>query len=184
MFTNHDVIIRAGNWLSPPEEKSRRRLRDRTRSKMRWATLKKNGLTVFFVVLYFLVNAGLFIWVAIQRKDEGGWVIVARVHGMCLNFNSMFILVLMMKHSLTWLRSTRIGKYFPIDHHIAFHKAVAVVIFIQGVLHFIGHLGRYSKYSGGKEESRSPLTESIKWPLLRSWIRLYNRVQNDLRHIL
>jgi hypothetical protein len=117
---------------------------------MRWATLKKNGLTVFFVVLYFLVNAGLFIWVAIQRKDEGGWVIVARVHGMCLNFNSMFILVLMMKHSLTWLRSTRIGKYFPIDHHIAFHKAVAVVIFIQGVLHFIGHLGRYSKYSGGK----------------------------------
>ena len=114
---------------------------------MRWVTLKKNGLTVFFVVLYFLVNAALFIWVAIQRKDESGWIIVARVHGMCLNFNSTFILVLMMKHSLTLLRSTRIGKYFPIDHHIDFHKAVAVVIFVQSVLHFIGHLGRYSKYS-------------------------------------
>lgn len=113
---------------------------------MRWATLKKNRLTVFFVMLYFLINLALFIWVAIQRKDEGGWVIVARVHGMCLNFNCMFILVLMLKHSLTWLRSSKIGKYFPIDHHIDFHKAVAIVIFIQGVLHFIGHLGRYSKY--------------------------------------
>ena len=138
-----NLTIAAGNWLSPPEKKSKRRLVDRTRSKMRWATLKKNGLTVFFVVLYFLINAALFIWVAIQRKDENGWVIVARVHGMCLNFNGMFLLVLMMKYSLTWLRSTRIGKYFPIDHHITFHKAVAVIIFIQSILHFIGHIGRY-----------------------------------------
>ena len=118
---------------------------DRTRSKMRWATLKKNGLTVFFVVLYFLINAALFIWVGIQRRDEGGWVIVARVHGMCLNFNATLLLILMMKYSLTWLRTTRVGKYFPIDYHIDFHKGVAVVIFVQSVLHFIGHLGRYSK---------------------------------------
>lgn len=113
---------------------------------MRWATLKKNILTVFFVLLYFLINAGLFIWVVIQRKDEGGWIIVARAHGMCLNFNSAFILVLMLKRSLTWLRSTRIGKYFPIDYYIDFHKFVAVVILLQSILHFIGHLGRYSKY--------------------------------------
>ncbi|CAB4014169.1 NADPH oxidase 5, partial [Paramuricea clavata] len=62
---------------------------------------------------------------------------------MCLNFNSMFILVLMMKGLLTWLRSTRSGKFFPIDQHIIFHKCVATVILLQSVLHFIGHLGRY-----------------------------------------
>lgn len=138
-------VIRAGNWLSPPVEKQRRRLRDETLSKMKWATLRKNALTVSFIMLYFLINEGLFIWVAIVRRNEGGWIIVARVHGMCLNFNGMFVLVLMLKHSLTWLRSSRVGKYFPIDNHIDFHKAVAVVIFVQGLLHFVGHLGRYSK---------------------------------------
>ena len=72
-------------------------------------------------------------------------MIVARVHGMCLNFNCVLILVFMMKVFLTWLRSTWLGKYLPIDHHIKFHKAVAVVILVLSILHFVGHLGRYSE---------------------------------------
>ena len=64
---------------------------------------------------------------------------------MCLNFNSVFILVLMLKSCLTWLRSTWIGKYLPIDQHIQYHKSVAVMITILSILHFFGHLGRYGK---------------------------------------
>ena len=114
--------------------------------RLRWSYIKHNPSKVIFVSLYFMLNVALFIWVAIQRKDEGGWAIIARAHGMCLNFNGVFILVLMMKSSLTWLRSSRIGKYLPIDQNIIYHKAVAVVILILSILHFIGHLGRYSKW--------------------------------------
>ena len=64
---------------------------------------------------------------------------------MCLNLNSVFILVLMLKSCLTWLRSTWIGKYLPIDQHIQYHKAVAVIISILSILHCVGHLGRYGK---------------------------------------
>ena len=116
--------------------------------RLRWGYVKKNPSKVFFVTLYFLLNAALCIWVGIERRDQGGWVILARINGMCLNFNCMFILVLMMKGLLTWLRSTRYGKYFPIDQHIIFHKSVAAVILFQSVLHFVGHLGRYSKSIG------------------------------------
>ena len=113
---------------------------------LRWEYIKKNTVKVFFVTLYVLLNAALCIWVGIERRHQGGWIILARINGMCLNFNSMFILVLMMKGLLTWVRSTRFGKFFPIDQHIIFHKCVAGVILFQSVLHFIGHLGRYSKY--------------------------------------
>ena len=141
------LSLRAGNWLNPPPDLNKRRglVKKQALAKMEWDYVKKNPTELLFVFLYFLINATLFIWVAIQRKDEGVWVIVARTQGMCLNFNSVFILVLMMKGSLTWLRSTKLGRYFPIDNHIEFHKAVAIVIIIQAVFHFIGHLGRHSK---------------------------------------
>lgn len=113
---------------------------------LHWQHMRKNPNRMLFEVLYFLLNAALCIWVGIERRDEGGWVILARINGMCLNFNGVLILILMMKALLTWLRSTKFGKFFPIDHHITFHKCVALVILLQSVLHFIGHLGRYSKY--------------------------------------
>ena len=131
--------------MEPPQPTPKPSLLRLIPKRLHWSYIKQSPQKVFFVALYFLLNAALFVWVTITRKDEGGWVIVARAHGMCLNFNCVFVLVLMMKSSLTWLRSTRFGKYLPIDQHIKYHKAVAVIILILSFLHFIGHLGRYSK---------------------------------------
>ncbi len=136
----------AGHLLKPPATQ-KKTISSYIPRRLRWEYMKKNPTKVFFVTLYVLLNAALCIWVGVERRDQGGWVILARINGMCLNFNSMFILVLMMKGLLTWLRSTRFGKYFPIDQHIIFHISVAIVIFSQSVLHFVGHLGRYSKCS-------------------------------------
>ena len=146
MLIGFDFCFSAGNWPNPaPSQQTKNYFKNWRKSINVPSYVSKNATKVSFVTLYFLLNAALFIWVGISRKDEGGWVIIARTHGMCLNFNSAFILVLMLKSSLTWLRSTRIGSYFPIDDYIDFHKAVGIVIFVQSVMHFIGHLGRYSK---------------------------------------
>ena len=134
----------AGHLLKPPV-KQKKTMSSYIPRRVRWEYVKKNPTKVVFVALYFLLNTALCIWVGYERRDQGGWVILARINGMCLNFNSMFILVLMMKGLLTWVRSTRYGKFFPIDQHIIFHISVAVVILFQSVLHFIGHLGRYRK---------------------------------------
>lgn len=111
--------------------------------RFRWDYIRQNPSKVTAVSFYFLLNAALFTWVAFQRRKEGVWSIIARTHGMCLNFNSVLVLVLMLKSSLTWLRSTWIGKYLPIDQHIRYHKAVAVIILTLSILHCAGHLGRY-----------------------------------------
>jgi magnesium-transporting ATPase (P-type) len=135
-------LFSASHLLKPPVAQ-KRKISSYIPRRLRWEYIKKNPTKVIFVTLYFLLNAALCIWVGYERRTEGGWVILARINGMCLNFNSMFILVLMMKGLLTWVRSTRYGKFFPIDQHIIFHISVAVVIFFQSLLHFIGHLGRY-----------------------------------------
>ena len=139
------IFCSVGHLLRPPQPPPKKSAWSFIPKRLRWDYIKQNPYEAFFVFLYFLINAALIVWVAIERKDEGGWVIVARVHGMCLNFNCVLILVFMMKVFLTWLRSTWLGKYLPIDHHIKFHKAVAVVILVLSILHFVGHLGRYSE---------------------------------------
>ena len=138
-----NLSVSVGHLLQPPSAKGKKSLSRLIPRRLKWDYIHQNPSKVTAVIFYFLLNAALYIWVAYQRRKESVWVIIARTHGMCLNFNSVFILVLMLKSSLTWLRSTWIGKYLPIDQHIKYHKAVAVIIFILSILHTIGHLGRY-----------------------------------------
>ena len=64
---------------------------------------------------------------------------------MCLNFNCSFIVVLMLRHTLTFIRSTPIGPYLPLDQSISIHKMVGIVIFVQSVLHTLAHFGNIGK---------------------------------------
>jgi hypothetical protein len=87
------------------------------------------------------------IWVGIERAPMGVYVVLARIHGMCLNFNCAFVLVLMLKLCLTWIRSTWFRKILPIDDHIMFHKLVAYFIAYLSFGHTVGHIGSYSKFT-------------------------------------
>jgi predicted ferric reductase len=138
-------LFSVGQLLQPPSAKGKKPLSRFIPKRLHWDYIHQNPSKVTAVMFYFLLNAALFTWVAYERRKESVWIIVARTHGMCLNFNSVFILVLMLKSSLTWLRSSWVGKYLPVDQHIKYHKAVAVIIFILSILHTIGHLGRYGK---------------------------------------
>lgn len=86
------------------------------------------------------------IWVGIERAPQGVFVVLARIHGMCLNLNCTFVLVLMLKMFLTWLRSTWMRNIVPIDDHIMFHKLVAYAIAYLGFGHTFGHVGFYSRF--------------------------------------
>jgi len=66
--------------------------------------------------------------------------------GQCLNFNCMFILVLMLRQSITFLRTHGFSMILPLDQHIYFHKLTGVFIFIQSIVHTIMHLLNFSEY--------------------------------------
>ncbi|PNF21808.1 hypothetical protein B7P43_G08439 [Cryptotermes secundus] len=56
----------------------------------------------------------------------------------------MFILVLMLRQCITFLRTHGFSVILPLDHHIYFHKLTGVTIIIQSIVHTIVHLLNFS----------------------------------------
>lgn len=56
----------------------------------------------------------------------------------------MFILVLMLRHSITKLREFGLNWLLPLDRHIYFHKVIGRLIFVYSLVHTICHLGNIS----------------------------------------
>lgn len=65
--------------------------------------------------------------------------------GQCLNFNCMMVLVLMLRHCITYLRTRGFSQFLPLDQHIYFHKVTGVLIFIYSSVHTVSHLLNFSK---------------------------------------
>lgn len=65
--------------------------------------------------------------------------------GQCLNFTCMFVLVLMLRQSITFLRTRGFSAFLPLDQHIYFHKLTGWFIFGYSFLHAIMHLLNFSK---------------------------------------
>ena len=70
---------------------------------------------------------------------------VARGCGQCLNLNGSLILVLMLRQTLTFVRSTRVARLLPIDQHIIFHKTVGLIIAVLSLIHTVAHVGNAGK---------------------------------------
>lgn len=66
--------------------------------------------------------------------------------GQCLNFNCTFILVLMLRQCITFLRTRGYSSVLPLDQHIYFHKLTGLFIFGYSVFHTVMHVCNFSKY--------------------------------------
>ncbi|XP_035699930.1 NADPH oxidase 5-like [Branchiostoma floridae] len=100
--------------------------------------------TVVAVALYVVLNVALLCYAAIQYQPNVA-MIVAKGCGQCLNLNSMFALLLMLRKMLSYMRSTPVGRYLPLDQHIAFHKVIGVMILVFSLLHTIAHVYNFVK---------------------------------------
>ena len=67
------------------------------------------------------------------------------ISGRCLNFNSVMILVLVLRYTITILRNMGLSPIIPLDHNIYFHKLVGVIIFFQAWIHTIMHLINFGR---------------------------------------
>jgi hypothetical protein len=95
-------------------------------------------------ILYILVNIGLTLYVIIYRSitnKDGVFLVFARVGGILLNFNSVLIVVLMLKQTILYIRSNRVlRRCIPVDEHIDFHKFVGRFMTALAILHTIAHI--------------------------------------------
>ncbi|XP_013910660.1 PREDICTED: NADPH oxidase 5 [Thamnophis sirtalis] len=136
----------AASWLKPPTAPRKSQI-PHILSPVYWYN-NKNKLLL--LGSYACVNIILFTLAALKQAGSGLWIVVARGCGQCLNFNCAFILVLMLRRSLTWLRTTWIAKVLPLDLNVILHQLMGYIVGALTLLHMGAHIINFVRLSQAK----------------------------------
>ncbi|XP_069580479.1 NADPH oxidase 5 [Brachyistius frenatus] len=139
-----NLTISAANWLKPPDVDQKRRQTPRYLTRAYW---QNNSRKLMFLCVYALVNVLLFVGAVMQNRHGGACFMVAKGCGQCLNFNCTFVMVLMLRRFLTWLRATWVVRVFPLDQNILLHQIVGYAILCYTLVHTTAHILNFVQMS-------------------------------------
>ncbi|RZC33532.1 NADPH oxidase 5 [Asbolus verrucosus] len=144
-----NLSISIDRWLVPPKPKTPpdsivRKILSMKPYQLTKPYVKNNYVYLIFLAAFLIVNVALFISRAIEYRSQNWFTIFARACGQCLNFNCMFVLVLMLRQCITFLRTRGYSSILPLDQHIYFHKLTGMFIFGYSFLHTIMHVCNFS----------------------------------------
>ena len=102
----------------------------------------RNNLAYFsFILFYLILQVILIIIQTIYYIRSNDAILAARACGVLISFNMAFVLILISRRLITWLRSTKFGqKCLPLDEFIQFHKIIGVFLLILSIGHSVGHI--------------------------------------------
>ena len=60
--------------------------------------------------------------------------------GQCLNFTCMFVLLPMLRLSVTKLREKGFNYLLPLDKHVSFHRSTGHLIAVYSLVHTMAHI--------------------------------------------
>ena len=119
-------------------------LHDTVEKKLSRDYFHENVGRVLFSLIYLAISIALFIYVTIYRvRQHTHWLeVIARICGMQLNFNSILMIVLMLRHTARLIRVSRLlHTLIPLDDTISIHKMVGrwivVLVFVHALCHTI-----------------------------------------------
>ncbi|XP_078139365.1 NADPH oxidase 5 isoform X2 [Centroberyx gerrardi] len=139
-----NLTISAANWLKPPDLEQKRRQTPRYLTPAYW---QNNSRKLLFLCAYACLSLLLFTGAVLQHSHGGVWYMLAKGCGQCLNFNCTFVMVLMLRRCLTWLRATWVVRVFPLDQNILLHQIVGYAILCCTMLHTTAHIINFVQLS-------------------------------------
>nr|XP_046251048.1 NADPH oxidase 5 isoform X1 [Scatophagus argus] len=145
-----NLTISAANWLKPPDLDQKKRHAPRYLTRAYW---HNNSRKLLFLCMYACASLLLFIGAMLQHSQGGGWYMVAKGCGQCLNFNCTFVMVLMLRRCLTWLRATWVVRVLPLDQNILLHQIVGYAILCYTLVHTTAHIFNFVQLSESSEFS-------------------------------
>uniref|UniRef100_A0A3B3YCT5 NADPH oxidase, EF-hand calcium binding domain 5 n=1 Tax=Poecilia mexicana TaxID=48701 RepID=A0A3B3YCT5_9TELE len=139
-----NLTISAANWLKPPDQEQKKPQTPRYLTRAYW---QNNSRKLLFLCGYVLLNLMLFVAAMLYHRKGGGWFMLAKGCGQCLNFNCTF--VLMLRRCLTWLRATWVVRILPLDQNILLHQIVGYAILFFTLVHTAAHVINFRKSQSG-----------------------------------
>ncbi|XP_039306624.1 NADPH oxidase 5 isoform X2 [Solenopsis invicta] len=140
-----NLSISIDRWLVPPQPKIKQKSITKTFLSLRPYQLtkpyvKNNYVFIVFISIFIFINVALFVTRLYEYRNESAYIMLARACGQCLNFDCSFILVLMLRQCITFLRTHSFNFVLPLDHHIYLHKMMGILIGIFSIVHTLMHL--------------------------------------------
>ncbi|XP_065771678.1 NADPH oxidase 1 isoform X2 [Muntiacus reevesi] len=128
-----------------------------------------------FLAAWLVLNVFLFVHAFLSfekdtkyyytRQILGSALAWARASALCLNFNSMLILLPVCRNLLSFLRGTcslyRSTLRKQLDHNLSFHKLVGYMICLHTAIHIIAHLFNLERYSRSRQATDGSLTSIL-----------------------
>ncbi|KAK2842877.1 hypothetical protein Q5P01_013077 [Channa striata] len=139
-----NLTISAANWLKPPDLDQKKRQTPRYLTRSYW---HNNSRKLLFLCMYTGLNVLLFVGAMLYHRHGGAWYMVAKGCGQCLNFNCTFVMVLMLRRCLTWLRATWVVRVLPLDQNILLHQIVGYAILGFSAVHTAAHVFNFVRLS-------------------------------------
>ncbi|KAL4613406.1 NADPH oxidase 5 [Arapaima gigas] len=146
-----NLTISAANWLKPPDLEDKKRQPPRYLTPAYW---HNNSRKLLFLCGYTCLNVLLFAVAARHHAVGGPWFMLAKGCGQCLNFNCTFVMVLMLRRCLTWLRTTWVVRVLPLDQNILLHQIVGYAILVFSLVHTLAHVMNFVHMSDGRHAYR------------------------------
>ncbi|XP_045892941.1 NADPH oxidase 5 [Micropterus dolomieu] len=143
-----NLTISAANWLKPPDVEQKKRRAPRYLTRVYW---HNNSRKLLFLCLYAGLTVLLFTEAMLRHSYGGGWFMVAKGCGQCLNFNCTLVMVLMLRRCLTWLRATWVVRVLPLDQNILLHQIVGYAILCFTLVHTVAHVFNFAQLAESGE---------------------------------
>ncbi|XP_062819213.1 NADPH oxidase 5 [Anolis carolinensis] len=138
-----NLTISAASWLKPPMTPPK----DHPPRYLSPAYWHNNGSKLLFLGSYLAVNILLFTLAALKHLGSGAWIMLAKGCGQCLNLNCTFLVVVMLRRCLTWLRATWAAKVLPLDQSVLLHRLIGCSVAALSVLHTGAHVANFVRLS-------------------------------------
>ncbi|NXS54988.1 NOX5 oxidase, partial [Brachypteracias leptosomus] len=152
-----NLTISAASWLKPPSPPPLEKTH--CPPYLTWPYWHNHRGNLALLGGYSSLNLLLFTLAALGHAGQGGWVMVARGCGQCLNFNCALLAVLMLRRCLTWLRATPMAKVLPLDQHVVLHQLVGYVVLLLAAAHTGAHVANFNRLA--QQGGHRPLTEYL-----------------------
>ncbi|KAL6262435.1 hypothetical protein P5V15_007520 [Pogonomyrmex californicus] len=140
-----NLSISIDRWLVPPQPQPKQKSILKEFSsflpyQLTKPYMKNNYMYIAFISIFMLINMALFVSRLYEYRQNHVYVMFARACGQCLNFDCTFILVLMLRQCITFLRTHSFNSILPLDHHIYLHKMTGILIGIFSIIHTLAHI--------------------------------------------
>ncbi len=147
-----NLTISLTKWMVPQKPRPKKTLSQRIQRWFvkRFSIKHLQSQKQFFAFLLFIfgINIILFITRAVyfrgmynlDQTQPNPFYMLSRANGRTLLFNSIMVLIVVLRYTVTKMRDLGLSKILPLDHNIYIHKVIGILIFFQAWWHTIMHL--------------------------------------------